>query len=79
MTPSNYLSLAGIGQIRGGPRITTMVPEALGTLPALQWGPLRPDPSGPSCRSRQIRGRPFQTDVIRALCGVPERAQEVAG
>jgi len=24
-------------------------------------------------------GRPFQTDVIRALCGACQRAQEVAG
>ena len=54
-------------------------PEALGTLLALQWDHLTTGPQWPVVLLCERCGRPFQTDVIRALCGACQRAQEVAG
>ena len=53
--------------------------EALSTLLALQWDHMTTGPQWPVVLLCQRCGRPFQTDVIRALCGACQRAQEVAG
>ena len=50
------------------------------TMPAaLQWGHMTTGPQWPVVLLCERCGRPFQTDVIRALCGACQRAQEVAG
>lgn len=55
------------------------VGEVQGTLLALQWDHMTTGPQWPVVLLCERCGRPFQTDVIRALCGACQRAQEVAG
>ena len=45
---------------------------------ALQWDHMTTGPQWPVVLHCERCGRPFQTDVIRALCGACQRAQEVA-